>query len=59
MILKNLDKILSNSYNANQSFKDYNNNLITNSLNSNKKSLSKDYKGLSNYEERKENCEAV
>ena len=41
---KNLDKILSNSYNASQSF-NYNNNLITNSLNSNKKkSLSKDLK---------------
>ena len=44
---KNLDKILSNSYNANQSF-NYNNNL-TNSLNSNKKkSLSKDLKNIKN-----------
>ena len=34
---KNLDKILSNSFNANQSFRDYNKNLVTNSLNSNKK----------------------
>jgi hypothetical protein len=46
---KNLDKILSNSSNANQSFKNYNRNLVTNSLNSNKKkSLSKDLKNIKN-----------
>ena len=48
---KNLDKILSNSYNANQSFKDYNNNLITKFLNSNsnkKKNSSKDLKNIKN-----------
>ena len=46
---KNLNKILSsNSYNVNQSFKDFNNNLVTNSLNSNsnsnRKKSSKDLK---------------